>query len=92
MTDPTYVNWCTRLATSRKEAKKLINLATETITKKKPAASICFYNVEQLDDFLIIQEQKLSSAQAHVRVAEAMIELINQKKKELTEWEHHHDL
>ena len=71
-------------ATRRKEAKKLINLATETMTKKTPATSICFYNVEQFNDFLVIQEQKLASAQARVRTAEAMIELINQKKKELT--------
>ena len=87
MTDPTYAQLMNKAetATSRKEAKKLINLATETMTKKTPAASICFYNIEQLNDFLIIQEQKLASAQAHVRTAEAMIELINQKKKELAE-------
>ena len=74
-------------ATNRKEAKKLINLATETMpkTKKAPAASSCYYSVDQLNDFLILQEQKLASAQAHVRTAEAMIELINQKKRELTE-------
>ena len=87
MTDPTYAQLMHKAetATSRKESKKLINLATETIYKKTPATSICFYNVEQLNDFPIIQEQKLSSAQGHVRVAEAMIDLINQKKKELTE-------
>ena len=87
MTEPTYAQLMQRAetATSRKEAKKLINLATETMTKKTPATSSCFYNVEQLNDFLIIQEQKLASAQAHVRTAEAMIELINQKKKELAE-------
>ena len=87
MTDPTYAQLMhsAETTTSRKKAKKLINLATEIMTKKTPAASICFYNVEQLNDFLILQEQKLASAQALVRTAEAMIELINQKKKELTE-------
>ena len=72
-------------AQSRKEAKKLINFATQTMTKKTSATPRCYYNVEQLNDFLILQEQKLASAQARVRTAEAMIELINQKKKELTE-------
>ena len=64
MTDPTYAQLMHKAetATSRTEAKKLINLATETMTKKTPAASICFYNAEQLNDFLIIQEQKLASA------------------------------
>ena len=87
MTEPTYAQLMQRAetATSRKEAKKLINLATETMTKKTPATSSCFYNIEQLNDFLIIQEQKLASAQARVRNSEAMIQLINQKKKELTE-------
>ena len=66
MTDPAYAQLMHKAetATSRKEAKKLINLATETMTKKTPAASICFYVAEQLNDFLIIQEQKLASAQA----------------------------
>ena len=89
MTEPTYAQLMQQAesATNWKEAKKLISLATETLpkAKKTPAASSCYYSVDQLNDFLIIQEQKLSSAQAHVRVAEAMIELANQKKKELTE-------
>ena len=88
MTEPTYAQLMHKAesAVSRKEAKKkkLINLATETMTKSS-ATSRCYYNIDQLNDFLILQEQKLASAQAHVRTAEAMIELINQKKKELTE-------
>ena len=86
MTDPTYAQLMhkTKMATSRKEATKLINLATETMTKSSDT-SRCYYNIDQLNHFLILQEQKLASAQAHVRTAEAMIELINQKKKELTE-------
>jgi len=71
-------------ATNRKEAKQLINLATQTMTNQ-PATPACYYTVDQLNDFLILQEQKLASAQAHVCTAEAMIELINQKKKELSE-------
>ena len=86
MTEPTYAQLMHKAetATSRKEAKKLINLATETMTKSSDT-SRCYCNIDQLNDFLILQEQKLASAQAHVRTAEAMIELINQKKKELTE-------
>ena len=82
MTEPTYVQLMQRAesAVSRKEAKKLINLATETMTKSSDT-SRCYYNIDQLNDFLILQEQKLASAQAHVRTAEVMIELINQKKK-----------
>ena len=61
MTDPTYAQLMHKAetATSRKEAKKLINLATETMTKKTPAASICFYNVEQLNDSLIFRSRSL---------------------------------
>ena len=86
MTEPTYAQLMHKAesAVSRKEAKKLINLATETMTKSSDT-SRCYYNIDQLNDFLILQEQKLASAQAHVRTAEAMIELINQKHKELTE-------
>ena len=86
MTEPTYAQLMHKAesAVSRKEAKKLINLATETMTKSSDT-SLCYYNIDQLNDFLILQEQKLASAQAHVRTAEAMIELINKKKKELTE-------
>ena len=61
MTDPTYAQlmYKAETATSRKEAKKLINLATETMTKKTPATTICFYNVEQLNDFLISKSRSL---------------------------------
>ena len=86
MTEPTYAQLMHKAesAVSRKEAKKLINLATETMTKPS-ATPRCYYNIDQLNDILISLEQKIDSAQAHVRTAEAMIELINQKKKELTE-------
>ena len=86
MTDPNYAQLMQQAesATSCKEAKKLINLATKTM-EKPTATSRCYYSVDQLNEFLILQEQKLASAQANVRTAEAMIELINQKKKELTE-------
>ena len=86
MTDPTYAQLMRQAesTTSRKEAKKLINLATKTMSKPT-ATPRCYYSIDQLNDFLILQEQKLASAQAHVRTAEAMIALINQKKKELTE-------
>ena len=86
MTDPTYAQLMHKAetATSRKEAKKLIKLATETMLSK-PATPICYYTIGQLNEFLVLQEQKLSSAQAHVRAAEVMIELINEKKKELSE-------
>lgn len=86
MTDPTYIQLMQKAeaATNRKEAKQLINLATKTMTKEQSAPA-CYYTVDQLNGFLTLQEQKLASAQAHVRTAEAMIELINQKKKELSE-------
>ena len=86
MTEPTYIQLMQKAeaATNRKEAKQLINLATQTMTNQ-PDTPTCYYSVDQLNDFLILQEQKLASAQAHVRTAEAMIELINQKKKELSE-------
>ena len=86
MTKSTYAQLMQKAesAQSRKEAKKLINLATQAMTKTS-ATPRCYYSIDQLNDFLILQEQKLASAQAHVRTAEAMIELINQKKKELSE-------
>ena len=69
MTDPTYAQLMHKAetATSRKEAKKLIKLVTETMTKKTPAASVCFYSVEQLNDFLTLQERKLANAQAQCK-------------------------
>ena len=81
MTDPTYAQLITQAesATNRKEAKKLINLATKTMSKNSET-SRCYYSVEQLNDFLIPKEQKRGSAQAHVHTAEAIIELINQMK------------
>ena len=69
MTEPIYAQLMHKAesAVSRKEAKKLMNLATETMTKSSDT-SRCYYNIDQLNDFLILQEQKLASAQAHVCV------------------------
>ena len=89
MTDPTYIQLMQKAeaATNRKEAKQLINLATNTMTKKETTSSCvrCSCTMDQLNEYLILQEQKLANAQAHARTAEALIELIQQKKKELSE-------
>ena len=82
---PTYAQLMAKAeqATNRKEAKKLINQATETMTTRKNFESAL--TLQQVNEYIAFQEVKLTNAQAHVRLAEKQIEMLTDLKERMSE-------
>ncbi len=82
---PTYAQLIAKAeqATNRKEAKKLINQATETMNP--PKNTVYVLTLEQVNEYLSLQELKLSTAQSRVRLAEKQIEMLTALKERMSE-------
>ena len=82
---PTYAQLMAKAeqATNRKEAKKLINQATETMTTRKNFEYAL--TLQQVNEYIDFQELKLTNAQAHVRLAEKQIEMLTSLKERMSE-------
>ena len=70
-------------ATNRKEAKKLINQATKTMNTLKNTEYRL--TLKQVNEYFDFQQTKLTNAQAHVRLAEKQIEMLNDLKERMSE-------
>ena len=83
--NPTYAQLMAKdeQATSRKEAKKLINQATENINTLKNTEYRL--TLKQVNEYIDFQQTKLTNAQAHVRLAEKQIEMLNDLKERMSE-------
>ena len=71
--------------TNRKEAKKLINKATETMNTKTLKNTEYALTLKQVNEYIDFQQMKLSNAQAHVRLAEKQIEMLTDLKERMSE-------
>ena len=82
---PTYAQLMAKAeqATNRKEAKKLINQATETMTTRKNFEYAL--TLQQVNEYIDFQQLKLTNAQAHVRLAEKQIEMLTDLKERMSE-------
>ena len=83
--NPTYAQLMAKAeqATNRKEAKKLINQATEIMNTLKNTEYRL--TLKQVNEYINFQQTKLTNAQAHVRLAEKQIEMLNDLKERMSE-------
>ena len=83
--NPTYAQLMAKAeqVTNRKEAKKLINQATETMNTLKNTEYRL--TLKQVNEYIDFQQTKLTNAQAHVRLAEKQIEMLNDLKERMSE-------
>ena len=83
--NPTYAQLMAKAeqVTNRKEAKKLITQATETMNTLKNTEYRL--TLKQVNEYIDFQQTKLTNAQAHVRLAEKQIEMLNDLKERMSE-------